>query len=564
MKLLILGGTVFLGRHLVEAALERGHEVTLFNRGQHNPELFPEVEKLRGDRGSDMAALEGRHWDAVIDTSGYVPRVVQQSARMLADAVEHYTFISSISVYATFDAPGLDENTPVATLDDPHVEEITGETYGALKALCEQAAEEAMPGRVLVLRPGLIVGPHDPTDRFSYWVARTARGGEVLAPGQPERQIQIIDARDLAQWNLRMVEARQTGVFNATGPDDVLTMGDFLDTCKSVTQSDASFTWTDEAFLLKQGVAPWQELPLWMPSSEEDMQSILQVSIARATAAGLRFRPLADTVRDTYAWLTQRLAEHEWRAGLAPERETEDLWQRGAHKVCNDVDSGMTDAQHYTIGELAKAADTTPRTIRYYTAEGLLPPPDARGRYALYNDDHLVRLQLIARLKESFLPLHEIRARIAPLPTEQVRQLLEEGHDDSAPSSAADYVSAVLRDSRPAAPPAPIQPSSRPIMQLREEPQTYSPVPAAPPSFPLGYHTPQPASSGVRHGTAPPQFSEERNVEDERWRRVTLAPGVELHLREPLAAEWQERIAQLIAMAHKLFERGTADERTNR
>lgn len=321
MKLLILGGTVFLGRQLVEAALDHGHEVTLFNRGQHNPELFPEVEKLRGDRDGDLSALRGRRWDAVIDTSGYIPRAVGQSARMLADAVEHYTFISSISVYARLDAPGLDETTPVATLDDPHVEEVTGETYGALKALCEQAAEEAMPGRVLVLRPGLIVGPHDPTDRCSYWVARVARGGEVLAPGLPEQQIQVIDACDLAEWNLRMVEAQQTGLFNATGPDGVLTMGDFLNTCKAVTHSDAPFTWADEAFLLEQGVAPWQELPLWMPGSAEDVRGILQVSIARATAAGLRFRPLAGTVRDTWAWLNERPADHEWRAGLAPERE---------------------------------------------------------------------------------------------------------------------------------------------------------------------------------------------------------------------------------------------------
>lgn len=325
MKLLMLGGTVFLGRHLVEAALERGHEVTLFNRGQHNPELFPEVEKLRGDRDGNLSALEGRRWDAAIDTSGYMPRVVQQSARVLADAVEHYTFISSISVYARFDAPGLDENTPVATLDNPHVEEINGETYGALKALCEQAAEEARPGRVLALRPGLIVGPHDPTDRFSYWVQRVARGGEVLAPGQSERQVQIIDARDLAEWNLRMVEQGQTGVFNATGPDGVLTMGGLLDTCKAVTQSDASFTWADEAFLLEQGIAPWQELPLWMPGSEADLRSVLQVSIARATAAGLRFRPLADTVHDTYTWLTSRPTAHEWRAGLTSEREADVL-----------------------------------------------------------------------------------------------------------------------------------------------------------------------------------------------------------------------------------------------
>ena len=189
MNLLILGGTVFLGRHLVEAALARGHAVTLFNRGQHNPDLFPEVERLRGDRDGDLQALEGRRWDAVVDTCGYVPRVVRASAEMLAPNVDHYTFISSISVYADTSKPGIDEQAPVGTLDDPTTEEVTGESYGPLKALCEQAAEAAMPGRVLNIRPGLIVGPHDPTDRFTYWVRRVAEGGEVLAPGNPHAPV---------------------------------------------------------------------------------------------------------------------------------------------------------------------------------------------------------------------------------------------------------------------------------------------------------------------------------------------------------------------------------------
>ena len=233
MNLLILGGTIFLGRYLVEAALARGHQVTLFNRGQHNSELYPDVEKLRGDRDGGLDVLRGRRWDAVVDTSGYVPRVVRASAELLADAVEHYTFISSISVYPHFRSVGLDESAPVGTLDDPTVEEITGESYGPLKALCEQAVEQALPGRTLVIRPGLIVGPHDYSDRFTYWVRRVAQGGELLAPAHPDWHTQIIDVRDLAEWTLRMVERRQTGVYNATGPEYDLTFGQLLETCRS-------------------------------------------------------------------------------------------------------------------------------------------------------------------------------------------------------------------------------------------------------------------------------------------------------------------------------------------
>src|SRR5262245_38592594 len=193
MKLLILGGTVFLGRYLVETALAHGHEVTLFNRGQHNPDLYPDVEKLHGDRDGGLDILRGRRWDAVIDTCGYVPRVVRASAELLAGAVDHYTFISSISAYPSFKAIGNDERPPVGTLADPTVEEVTGESYGPLKALCEQAVEQALPGRTLNIRPGLIVGPYDPSDRFTYWPHRVAQGGEVLAPGRPERHVQVVD-----------------------------------------------------------------------------------------------------------------------------------------------------------------------------------------------------------------------------------------------------------------------------------------------------------------------------------------------------------------------------------
>jgi 2'-hydroxyisoflavone reductase len=331
MELLILGGTVFLGRHVAEAALARGHAVTLFNRGQHNPDLFPDVEKLRGDRNCVLEALRGRSWDAVIDTCGYVPRVVRASAQRLAEAVGHYTFISSISVYPSFPTPGMDESAPVGTLADESVEEVTGETYGPLKALCEQAAEAAMPGRVLSVRAGLIVGPYDPTDRFTYWPRRVARGGDVLAPGSPNGPVQFIDARDLAEWILRMAETGGTGVFNATGPAEPLTMGRLLEECRTVSGSDATLNWVDEEFLLTAGAAPWSELPLWVPAREEAMAGFSAVSCAKAIAAGLTFRPLAGTIRDTLAWDATLPADRELRAGLKPEREAELLaaWRAG-------------------------------------------------------------------------------------------------------------------------------------------------------------------------------------------------------------------------------------------
>ncbi|MDQ4077198.1 MAG: SDR family oxidoreductase [Chloroflexota bacterium] len=320
MKLLILGGTVFVGRHIVRAALARGHEVTLFNRGQHNPDLFPEVEKLRGDRDGDLSALEGRRWDAVIDTSGYVPRVVRASAELLAEKVKHYTFISSISVYDDFSEPGIDETRSVGTLADESVEEVTGETYGPLKALCEQAAEAALPGRVLVIRPGLIVGPYDPTHRFTYWPRRVAAGGEVLAPGNPEQPVQFIDVRDLAQWIVQMVEAKQTGVFNATGPEAPITIGEFLDACRSTLNGAAWFTWVDESFLLEEGVTPFTEMPLWVP---EEMAALHTASIDKAVAAGLELRPIEHTIESTFAWDATRPGDTPLRAGLSHERERE-------------------------------------------------------------------------------------------------------------------------------------------------------------------------------------------------------------------------------------------------
>jgi 2'-hydroxyisoflavone reductase len=263
----------------------------------------------------------------VIDPSGYFPRLVRASAELLAGSVEHYTFISTISVFADFKTSGMDESAPVGKIADESIEQITGETYGPLKALCEQAAERAMPGRVLTIRPGLIVGPHDPTDRFTYWPVRVARGGEVLAPNRPGYLIQVIDARDLAEWTVRMVEAKHTGIFNATGPDYPLAMERLLRESKRVSGSDARFTWVSEEVLQAQGATPWTEVTLWMP--EQGNEGLSTIDVRKAIAVGLSFRPLSDTIRDTLAWDAARPPETVRRNGITPEREQ--AWLRAWH-----------------------------------------------------------------------------------------------------------------------------------------------------------------------------------------------------------------------------------------
>ncbi|NVJ01502.1 SDR family oxidoreductase [Myxococcus sp. AM009] len=329
LRLLILGGTAFLGPALVEFARSRGHTVTLFNRGKTNPGLFPDVEKLAGDRdpnkGAGLKALEGREWDAVVDTSGYVPRVVRASAELLAPHVQHYTFVSSISVYKDLSRQGLDETAAVATMEDPANEEVD-KHYGALKALCEQAAEAALPGRVLNVRPGLIVGPDDSSDRFTYWPLRVARGGEVLAPGDGQDPLQFIDVHDLAAFVIRSVERRVTGIFNATGPSQELLMRDFLEANKTALGSDARFTWVDADFLTKHTVEAWSDMPAWMPRNGEE-GGIGKVSIAKALAAGLTFRPATETIRETLAWFKTLPPERQAkpRSGLSAEREKEVL-----------------------------------------------------------------------------------------------------------------------------------------------------------------------------------------------------------------------------------------------
>jgi 2'-hydroxyisoflavone reductase len=319
-KLLILGGTLFVGRHIVEAALDRGHEVTLFNRGRTHAGLFPGVEELRGDRDVDLDALRGRTWDAVVDPSARVPRWVRSAGEILAGAVGHYTFISSGSVYSPARPVGYDETAPVHVLRDETVEVISDpETYGALKVLSERAAEELMPGRVLSVRAGLVVGPYDPTGRFTYWVHRVAKGGDVVAPEPRDQPVQFVHARDLADWILDMAERREAGVFNATGPAEPLTMERLLDECVAATQSDAHLVWVDEGFLVRQGVEAWSELPLWLaPAQNPDDANFLTMDVSKARAAGLRFRPLRETILETLSG-----AEPVLGAGLSPEREAD-------------------------------------------------------------------------------------------------------------------------------------------------------------------------------------------------------------------------------------------------
>lgn len=332
MRVLVIGGTRFYGRHFVTAALERGHELTLFNRGKEAP-ASPEVETIHSDRNSDLAKLQGRRWDAVIDTCGFLPRTVEAAAEVLRDAVDVYVFVSSQSVYADMSRPGNDENSTIDVLTDEQLaaadaidpSQVTaaalGNLYGGLKALCEQAAEDVMGrDRVLALRPGLIVGPNDYTDRFTYWVARVARGGEVLAPGDPQRHVQFIDSRDLAEWTVTMVERKQTGVYNCNGVPGAITMGQVLDECKAVSGSDATFTWVDEEFLAQEQVGAWSELPLWLPDVPT-LKGFMYVNSDRAIEAGLTFRQLTQTIADTLIGHQSRSTDEALKAGLAPEKE---------------------------------------------------------------------------------------------------------------------------------------------------------------------------------------------------------------------------------------------------
>ncbi|MBD3286477.1 NAD-dependent epimerase/dehydratase family protein [candidate division WOR-3 bacterium] len=315
-RILIIGGTRFLGRHLVDAALESRCKVTLFNRGKTNPDLFPNVETIKGDRATDLGKLGDRKWDVVIDTCGYVPRVVAKSVKNLESRVGQYVFISTIGVYNEHWKTGLDENSALFELPEP-TEQVTEQTYGPLKALCEKEVLRVFPegNNGLIVRPGLIVGPWDPTDRFTYWVERVERGGDVLTPGPPERPVQFIDVRDLAEWIVWMVKKARSGIYNAVGPHDEMTMTKFLNICKEVTASDAGFTWVSEEYIEKEEIP----LPVWVPKSY----------LGYATADNRKFSDLAklrdaeETVADTQLWFKTRRGEEPMKAGLTPEKEAE-------------------------------------------------------------------------------------------------------------------------------------------------------------------------------------------------------------------------------------------------
>jgi 2'-hydroxyisoflavone reductase len=323
MRMLIMGGTLFLGRHIVEAALRRGHEVTLFNRGLRNPGLFPTVEKLTGDRDANLAALKGRQFDAVIDPSAYRPEQIDRLLAALSEPLLHYTLVSTISVYGAFPPRRrFDESTAV----------VAGhEGYGALKARAEEALQAALPGRVAIVRPGLIAGPHDPTERLTYWLRRIDSRGRVLAPGRRERPVQFIDARDLAEWSVRLAEDRVCGVYHAAGPQATLTMGQFLDTCLALSGSDAELAWMSDDEVVAAGIEGWTELPLWIAEDDAEAGGIFYADNRRAIEQGLTFRPLAQTVRDTLGWCREaggEIIDSPLRARtLSAQKEQETLAQ---------------------------------------------------------------------------------------------------------------------------------------------------------------------------------------------------------------------------------------------
>jgi len=327
MNILIIGGTKFVGRHITQAALDAGHKVTLFNRGKTNTDLFPKAMKLFGDRDGGLDALKGKKWDAVIDVCGYVPRVVSQSAELLKDSVDLYVFVSTLSVYADASVPGIDENSELGKMDDPEVEEITKDTYGPLKVLCENEVRKYFPERHFIPRPGFVVGPYDPTDRFTYWPHRFFEGGTMLAPKPPDQPMQFIDGRDLGEWIVRMTAEMKTGEYNATGPDYVLTFEKMLADCAEVSKKGVEIVWVDESFFKDKDITP-RELPLWYAGGE--FAGIMQVDNSKAVKSGLTFRPLTETIRDTVRWDSSRPISYEWEVGLPSDREAALLreWKR--------------------------------------------------------------------------------------------------------------------------------------------------------------------------------------------------------------------------------------------
>ena len=324
-KILVLGGSTFIGPALVESAIKRGHEVTLFNRGVSQPESPPQsaiealgkAENVIGDRQENLDRLSDRSWDMVIDTSGYEPESVEIAARFFSERTSRYMFVSSISAYEKFDRPGLTESTKLRELPEDGPAD-----YGSLKAACEKIVQLTLGQRALVVRPGLIVGPLDPTDRFTYWIHRVAEGGPIVAPGRPDAPVQFIDVRDLAQWMVQLTEQESNGIYHVTGPDYVLTMQDFLEECRRLLNKEAEFVWVNEENLVELGAKAWTQLPLWIPDSEEEARFMRSIDCSKALNKGLKIRPLRDTISDTASWhSTRTLDGGELKAGLTPDFE---------------------------------------------------------------------------------------------------------------------------------------------------------------------------------------------------------------------------------------------------
>ncbi|MGM0557282.1 MAG: NAD-dependent epimerase/dehydratase family protein [Myxococcota bacterium] len=334
LNLLIMGGTRFIGPHIIREARDRGHSVTMFNRGKTNPELFPDVDRLTGDRvAGELGALEGKSWDAVIDTSAYFPHVVRHALEVLGDHIDHYLLISTISVYDGWNWDGIDEDTPRHEPLYDKDADLTGETYGPLKVACEERANEAEPGALTILRPGIVAGPGDHTDRFTYWPARAARGGQMLAPGAPSDPIQYIDVRDLAAWIVACVEDQITGTYNTVVPMGSVTMGDLIDASREAAGEDAAEpTWVDTDFLRQQDAT--DKCPLWAPADGET-RGLHRVDTTRAIEAGMETRPVQQTATDTLDWLYEQPEERrsDLSAGLSAEREDELLSAWESHST---------------------------------------------------------------------------------------------------------------------------------------------------------------------------------------------------------------------------------------
>jgi len=323
MRILLIGGTVFVGRHLAAELIKQGHELTLFNRGKTRRGLFPGVREVYGDRDGGLDVFEGEEFDWVVDTCGYVPRVVGASAQFFKDRAQHYLFVSTVSVYPSTDQAGIDENGAVAVIEDPETEVVDGRTYGALKALCEEQVLEAFGDRALIPRPGIVMGPEDPTDRFTRWVSRIAEGGDFLAPEDRNQPVELIDARDLGAWMALQIGDGNCGIFNTAGAMGSLTMASMIEGCVNGTGGAGTPRWVSSEALQAADINGPSELPFWLP--DPSAWGLFQVTSAKAADCGMRYRPFEETVTDTLAWAQTRSADHKWTVGITAEKEAEVL-----------------------------------------------------------------------------------------------------------------------------------------------------------------------------------------------------------------------------------------------